>query len=442
MPAIKFSRIWRIAYPIIIGNIAQNLLIITDTAFIGHLDTASLGAAALGGVSYMAIMMLGMGFSIGIQIIVARRYGEDRYGEIGTVLHHSLLFMLPFALVLWGVFQYSGNTILSWLIASPEVLKETNRFFDVRIWGIFFGFAVYVCQAFFVGIAKTKIITLVTCVMVAVNIAFDWILVFGHAGFDAMGVSGAALASVFAEIAAVGVYAVYIYRTKEFRMYGIFRKISYSASTMVNLIKIAMPASLQNFLSVASWFIFFAMVEKLGEWELAMSNIGRSLYSIFLLPVWGFSSAVSSLVSYSIGSGKPRLTFPIMGKVAFFTSVSILILEALTYCFSGFVTSIYTNIPALGEATVGIMPTICISALFFGVGFVCFNTVSGTGNTHVSLLIEIFATCIYVAVTILAVEAWNWGILYVWLVDGIYGVVMIAASLLYLGKGKWMKRKV
>ncbi len=351
MSSIKTSRIWKIAYPIIIGNVAQNLLSITDTAFIGHLDETSLGAAALGGVFYLAMMMLGMGFSIGVQIIVARRLGQEQQGMIGQVLHHALFFMVPFAIILWWLFRYAGNSILSFLIKSPEILDVTTAFFDVRVWGILFGFIIYICQAFFVGIARTKIISYITCLMVVVNIVFDWLLIFGHAGFPAMGIRGAALGSVIAEISAVVVYMVYIFWNEDYRIYRIFKKTSYSTAVMTNLIKISVPASLQNFLSVASWFLFFIMIEKLGTLELAISNIGRSLYTIFLLPVWGFASAASSLVSYSIGRNKALLIYPIMQKVIVFTGISILILETITFIFSDFITSIYTNIPALGEAT-------------------------------------------------------------------------------------------
>ncbi|GHT26103.1 hypothetical protein FACS189430_12580 [Bacteroidia bacterium] len=264
--------------------------------------------------------------------------------------------------------------------------------------------------------------------MVAVNVLFDWLLIFGHGGFAAMGVSGAAAGSVIAEVVAVVVYAVYLYREKSFGVYRIFGKIRYSMKDMLHLVKISVPSSLQNFLSLASWFIFFVMVEKLSEEALAVSNIGRSLYMIFLLPLWGFSAAVNSLVSYSIGCRKPLLIYAVMVKVMVLSTVATLILELLTFLFSGFVTSIYTNIPALAEATVGIMPSMCVSAVFFGLGFVCFNAVSGTGNTHITLAIEIVATCLYLIVTIMAVEVWNWGIAYVWLVDGVYGAFMTKVS--------------
>ncbi|MDR1672080.1 MAG: MATE family efflux transporter [Bacteroidales bacterium] len=440
MILIKFRRIWEIAYPIVIGSIAQNLLSVTDTAFIGRLDEVSLGATALGGVFYVSVMMLGLGFSIGIQVIVARRRGEGRSDSIGQVLHHALYFMIPFVLLLWMLFRKTGSDILSLLVRSPDVLEATIDFFDMRITGILFGFMLYVCQAFFVGIAQTKFISYVTGLMVVVNIVLDWVMIFGHAGFETMGIRGAALASVISEAVAVVVYVTYIYRRQNFRQYRIFRKLRYVPAEMRNLLKISVPASLQNFLSVASWFIFFIMVEKLGEQALAVSNIGRSLYMLFLLPVWGFASAVNSLVSYSIGCRKPLLTFPIIGKVTALTAVSIIVLEAFAFVFSDFVTAIYTDIPSLIEPTKNVMPAICISALVFGTGFVCFNAVSGTGNTHIALMLEIIATLIYLVITVLAVDSWGWGIIYVWLVDGIYGVVMAAFSLAYLFAGTWMKK--
>ena len=422
-----------------VGSIAQNLLIIIDTAFLGHLDVVSLGAAALGGVFYMALMMLGFGFSIGVQIITARRYGEDRLNAIGGVLHHAFYFMIPFAAVILGVFLYAGSDILKFLVKSPDVFKATSDFMDIRIWGIFFGFIIYTCQALFVGIARTKIILTVTCVMVAFNILFDWLLIFGHAGFPDMGVRGAALASIIAELAGMAVYIYYICvsQKQNLQKFGIFRRLSFNTAVMRHLIKISAPASLQTFLAVGSWFIFFVMVEKIGEQELAISNISRSLHGILMLPVWGLAAAVNTLVSYSIGCRKPQLIWSIAGKTAIIAALSILLLSGLVWIFSDFVISIYTNIPALGTETIKIMPAIFFSALVFGVGFIYFNAVSGTGKTHISLLFEIISVCIYVAFCVLAVQVWHWEFFYVWLIDGYYGAALLLLSLLYIAYGKW-----
>ncbi|MFA5418055.1 MAG: MATE family efflux transporter, partial [Bacteroidales bacterium] len=68
---ISYNRIWQVAYPIILGSIAQNLIVFTDTAFLGRVGDIALGASALGGLFYLAVVMLGFGFGTGIQIIIA-----------------------------------------------------------------------------------------------------------------------------------------------------------------------------------------------------------------------------------------------------------------------------------------------------------------------------------------------------------------------------------
>ena len=72
----------------------EHLIGLTDTAFLGRVGEIQLGASALGGVYYISIFMLGFGFGIGAQIIMARRNGEKRYSDIGVILSQGILFLL------------------------------------------------------------------------------------------------------------------------------------------------------------------------------------------------------------------------------------------------------------------------------------------------------------------------------------------------------------
>ena len=78
MKAYCNRHIWQITYPILISLLMENMIGLTDTAFLGRVGEVELGASALAGVYYMAIFMLGFGFSIGVQILIARRNGEGR----------------------------------------------------------------------------------------------------------------------------------------------------------------------------------------------------------------------------------------------------------------------------------------------------------------------------------------------------------------------------
>ena len=93
----KRKDIWKIAYPIMISLLMEQLIGMTDTAFMGRVGEIELGASAIGAVFYMMIFMMGFGFSIGAQIIIARRNGEGNYREIGNVFFQGLYIILAIA---------------------------------------------------------------------------------------------------------------------------------------------------------------------------------------------------------------------------------------------------------------------------------------------------------------------------------------------------------
>ncbi|VAW28394.1 hypothetical protein MNBD_BACTEROID07-307 [hydrothermal vent metagenome] len=137
---ISYKRIWQIAYPIILGSIAQNLINFTDTAFLGRVGEVALGAGALGGIFYLAVFMLGLGFGMGEQIIVARRFGEKKLKAIGSVVDHSFLFLMLLAVAAFVVLRFGSEEILRYGVKSKDISAGTMTFLDYRAFGIFAAF--------------------------------------------------------------------------------------------------------------------------------------------------------------------------------------------------------------------------------------------------------------------------------------------------------------
>ena len=79
MTTYSNKEIWHVTYPIFLGLIAQNVINVTDTAFLGHVSEVALGAAAMGGLLYICFYTVAFGFSVGSQILIARRNGEGNY---------------------------------------------------------------------------------------------------------------------------------------------------------------------------------------------------------------------------------------------------------------------------------------------------------------------------------------------------------------------------
>ena len=104
--------IWDVSYPILLALLAQNVINVTDTAFLGHAGEVELGASAMGGLLYICIFTVAFGFSTGSQIMIARRNGEGRYRDVGPVMMQGCLFLLAMAAVIFGLFRRSMPTIV------------------------------------------------------------------------------------------------------------------------------------------------------------------------------------------------------------------------------------------------------------------------------------------------------------------------------------------
>ncbi len=438
----SYKNIWKISYPIILGSLAQDIITVVDTAFIGRLGEVELGGAAIGGIFYLAIVMIGWGFGLGVQIIIARRYGEKNITAINSILYHSLIVLLILATTVFFVIHNFDSHIFNAIIKSPNIKDESLKFINIRIYGLFAAFININFRAFYIGTANTKIISYTTIVMAVVNITLDYLLIFGNGIFPKMNIEGAALASVISEYCALIFFIVFSLLNKKTRLFNLFiiKKIDFTV--IKRIMKISTPTMLQNFISLSAWFIFFVFVEKMGETSLAISNIIRSSYIIILVPIFGFASATNTLISYSIGNNAPENIWPIikktllmaMGGVSFFVIIGII--------FPHHIIGFYTNIESIIESTIPVFYIVMAAAFSITFGLIMFQAVSGTGNTVTSLLIEIVVISMYLLGVYLISESESPSIVLVWSMEFCYGLGLGIISFIYLKLGRWKTKKI
>jgi putative MATE family efflux protein len=440
--SITYRQIWSIAYPIIIGSVAQNILNVTDTAFLGRVGEVALGAGAIGGIYYLIFSMLAWGFGIGIQIIIARRNGEQSYPEIGRTFQHGSYFIFPLVLALYSVMQFFSSDIMRHIVQSQAVFDSFHEYIRYRSYGIFFAGANMLFTGLYIGISKTRVITWATLTSASVNVVLDYGLIFGKLGLPEMGIGGAALASVIAEGSATVLFFIYTLTRLDFNKYMLFKKERFDETLFRRIIRVASPVMLQNFFSMAAWLTFFLFIEKLGEQALAVSNIIRSFYIILIIPMWGFSSATNSLVSNLIGQGKQNEVLPFVNKVVRLCALGVLILVVLGSLFPSVALKIYTDDPILIDASLPALYVINVAAFFLAVGFIFFSAVSGTGKTQVSFLIEMVVIFFYLIIGFVLADVLHLKVQYVWITECFYSVCLGTLSFLYLRSGKWKSARV
>lgn len=435
--AIDYKSIWKVSFPIILSGVAQNIVNVTDTAFLGRYGMVELGAAGNAGIFYMVLMMIGYGFTIGCQIIIGRRNGEGNHHKIGELFNSGLFFLLPISLLLFAFVKLFTPQILSALVASQNILHASINYLSIRSYGIFFAFFNFLFIAFYTGTTNTKVLTKATFIQAGVNVILDYLLIFGKIGLPELGIKGAALASVISEIAALLYFAYFTYAKTNYKKYNLFQDLSFNWKKQLQILRVAAPIMLQNFMALCTWLSFFMIIEQTGEVNLAISHIVRSIYMVVMIPLFGFSSAASTLVSNIMGEKRMTEVPLLIKRIVVMSILATAIFLPALLIFPSQVSSIYTNDNNLIEGAIKILPIICGAMIFFSISFITFSSVTGTGKTLVTLSIEFVSISIYLSFAYLFALVLDLSLVSVWCSEFIYFSFMGLLSILYLKFGNW-----
>lgn len=433
----------RVSLPIVLGLLAQNVIQITDTIFLGRVGEVEFGAAGLAGIYYIAFFMLGFGFSVGGQIMISRRNGEGRFDQIGGLVIQGILFLQLFALGLFLLSRYFTGSFLPLLVKSPDVYDAARSYLDWRTFGFFFSFINVMFRAFYVGIARTSVLTWNAVVMAIVNVFADYALIFGELGFPEMGIEGAGIASVVAEFSSVLFFVIYTYFTVDLEKYG-FRRMKFQFSIIRRILNISIFTMVQYAVSMSTWFIFFLAIENHGERDLAITNIIRTLYMIFFIPMNALSTTANTLVGNTMGAGRIKDVWPLIRKISMMSLGIIIVMGAVTAVFPQFWISLIAsnNDPTLVKESVASLLVLVAILPVCSIGTVLFNSISGTGNTSKALMLEMITMVFYgLGIWIVVIEMHS-SVAVCWTVELIYWGTMLILSYSYLRWGNWQAKKI
>lgn len=437
-----YKRIWDVSLPIIISMLAQDLIQVIDTAFLGRVGEVELGASAIGGLLYFLLFIVAFGFGTGAQIVIGRRNGERDFRGVGKVMDQGLYVLFTLSLLILLASKLWAIDLVDVILKSPDVAKASKDYLDIRMWGIIFACQNIGFRALYVGITRTKLLTWNAFFMAGVNILLDYILIFGKWGFPEMGIEGAAIASVIAEAASTVFLFVATRYTIDSRKYGLFAFTRPNLPIIRNVLDLSVFIMLQYFISMASWFTFFLIIEKLGERALAASNIVRSAYMILMIPLWGLGATSSTLVSNAIGEGHADKVMQIIYKILKLSFLMGVVLVGIILLFPQQILAVYTSDPELRAASLPILYIIQGALFLFAGAMIFFNGVAGVAATRTGLLIEVLTISVYLTFT------WYMGIQLklpvhqVWLAEYVYVFIMGALSWWYLRSGRWKKLRV
>ena len=437
-----YREIWKIAFPILISTIIEQVIGMTDAAFLGRVGEIELGASAIAGIYYMVIFMLGLGFSIGVQIIIGRRNGENNFKETGKVFYHGLYFAVSLALVITVLSELVSPSLMTMMVSSDKVRDAALSYVRWRVVGLGFGFTTAIFRAFYIGTTQTRALTANSVVMMLSNVFFNWIFIFGKFGCPALGIAGAAIGSTLAELVSLIFFIVYTRRSCDVAKYGLDKPAKPEWKAMTGILSVSGWSMIQNFLSIATWLVFFLFIEHTGERALAVSNITRNISGLIWMVLMAFASTCSTLTSNMIGSGHSNGALPLIRRMLKFSYMVITPLLLLFSLFPKVLIRLFTNIPALVDASVPSLMVLCACYLFTIPASIFFQAVGGTGNTKAAFLLETVSLLVYTLYCTVIIAVLKSDVALCWTAEGVYGGIMALACGLYLRKGRWKNKRI
>ena len=438
----SYRNIWKVAYPILISLVMEQMIGLTDTAFLGRVGEVELGASAIAIVYYMILFMIGFGFSIGAQIIIGRRNGEGRFRDTGKVFWNGLYFVLALSGVLILLSEMFSPWIMRKIVSSDSIYTASLSYVRWRLPGMVFAFMTAMFRAFYVGTTQTKTLTLNSIAMVTSNVFFNWVLIFGHFGLPSLGITGAAIGSSLAELVSLIFFVIYTKLGCDRSKYGLDSPATFERAELKSMMPVCSWTMIQHTVSVSTWFIFFLFIERLGERALAISNIARGASGLIWVVLQAFSSTCSTLVSNIIGEGHQDKVMSLIKRILKLSYGAVSALILLFCLFPETVARIYTDIPDLVTASVPAL-IIMSSSYFINVaGQVLFLAVSGTGSTRTAFRLELIALAIYVAYCWLIIGYFKMDVAICWTAEHVYAAMLFICSGLYLRSGRWKNRRI
>ena len=435
-----YKQIWLINLPIMVSLLMEQLINFTDSIFLGHVSQIDLGASALATMYYTAIYMLGFGFSLGAQVVIARRNGEGRYMDVGRVFYQGLIFLSVFAVIVFILSKLFSPVLLRMTISSDSVYQATMKYMEWRDYSYLFAFPLLAIRAFFIGTTNTKILTANSIVMVICNVIFNYLLIFGNTGFPKLGISGAAMGSSLAELVGLLFLILYMWKRIDKKRYRL--RASFDLGLSLHLLNISVWTMVRSFFCIAPWFLFFVAIEHLGECELAAAIVVRSISMLFFVIVNSFATTAISLVSNLIGANKIPEVMPLSRRIILLTYGMGIPLILLSFALSGTLLGLFTNDEIVIQKA---FYPFCVMLSTFIISVPAYtycNTVIGTGNTKVVFVFQMINIIIYLSYLFAMSQFPNIPLAAYWTSEQIYVLVLLLMSYVYMKKGRWFNKSI
>ncbi len=435
-----FKGIVMLTLPISIARLIPELNFLFNSIFLGHLGTQELAYAALTGVYYLIYAAIGYGLSNAILSMISKQAGENRRdGIINTLRHGYILATILFVIGLVVTFFIIKPLMVSIGIKQIDA-NAVSAFMNIRIFGLLFLYGYQLSNSYLICIHETKWLLIGSLVEAVANIVLDYWFIFGGFGIKAMGLNGAAYASVLSEIIGFATVGLVIVSKKFSIKYDIPNAWKYSKTLLTKVFVQASPLMAQYAISIIAWWLFYIAINKNYSYvEQAASQTMRNLFGLSGVFSWAFGATTNTMVSNLIGQGKYEEVFPTIKRILLISCTGMFGFIIVVNLIPELIFALYGQKEAFQSVGVSMLRVVTSAMLLLTAGCIWLNAVVATGNTKFVFLTELTSITGYLCYVYYVIEVKHYSASVAWMSELLYWSVMLVMS--YVFFMRWLPKQ-
>lgn len=431
-----------LAVPMILEMAMESVFAIVDIFFVASLGAEAVATVGLTESVISLLYAMAIGLSMGATAMVARRIGENS-PEAAAFVAGQVLWIGVGVSVLVGLFGFLyAESILRMMGAEQSVIDMGTSYTQLMLGGCFTIVFLFLNNAIFRGAGDASLAMRALVLANVINIILDPCFIFGWGPFPEMGVTGAAVATNIGR--GIGLlYQFYYLFASNRRIQLVLKDFVIKLAVIMTLLRISVGGIAQFLIATASWVFLMRLVSVYGSDAVAGYTIAIRVMMFVILPAWGLSNAVATLVGQNLGAHKIERAVSTVWQVAKYNVAYMLLVAAVLIVMPRSIMEVFTTQPQAVAYGIDALRIMSYSFGFMGLGMVAIQAFNGAGDTVTPMWINGFCywmvqiPAAYWMATRLAMGPYGvfWSIFIAEILMGIVGVA-------FFMRGRWKYQTV
>lgn len=387
----EIAKLWQIAWPVLIGQLATVGMAVSDVAMTGHLSSQDLAAVALGASLWSIILVTVMGIMIAINAVVAHEVGASAFDKIPHIMRQSMWMAFGVGLIACGLLNAS-TVVFDYLQLEPIVNAKASQFVHVISLGMP-AFAMYrALYSYTTSLNETKPVMVIAIIGLFFNIVVNWLFIYGQFGLPQLGSTGCAMATGVGMWLMLGCMLWWTHKAPVYQQtFPFTHREGPKWSEIRSMLKIGLPIGVTYFAEVSAFCAVGLLVAKFGVVAISANQIALNFSSLIFMVPMSLGIALTTRVGQTLGEGDVVharfVSWVGVGVGLVFSVFSASFMTLLRYQ----VAAAYTSDPAVQEVAANLLLLAAIFQLSDAAQVTLACALRGYKVTRVPMMIHILA---------------------------------------------------